>query len=50
MVAEDERGRTGATLAAVDGHEVDAPAGAGHAIRQLKPKRPFPDRRLDAHR
>ena len=50
MVAEDERGRAGAAFAAVDGHEVDARAGAGHARGQLKPKRPLPDRRLDADR
>jgi hypothetical protein len=49
MVTEDQRSRAGATLAAVDSHEVDAPAGTRHARCQLKPERPFPDRRLDAY-
>jgi len=50
MVTKDERSRAGAALAAVDGHEVGTGAGALHARCQLKPKRPFPDCRLNAYR
>ncbi len=47
MVGERARGGTGATLTAIDCHEVGSPAAGGHVRAQLMPKRLLANRGFD---